>query len=245
MDVYGEIARDYDLIYGDLHDLEFYLNEARNARGSVLEIACGTGRILLQLLKQGIDITGMDLSEEMLGVLRKKAESMGLDPKLMKADMRDFRIEQKFKLIIVPYRSFLHLHTDEDRKKALERFMEHLAPGGRLILHVYNPSPEEFEMGDGYHPFETETLSDPEGKPYRLDWYLNYDKKQQRARYRVTITSQGQDQRNFDMEISFVSIRKMEELLKGTGFRNIRKYCGFSYELFHDGCREVVWFAEK
>ena len=71
MDVYERLAGFYDLIYCDTTDLEFYLREAQNAKGPVLEVACGTGRILLSLVEEGIEATGMDISKPMIDVLRQ------------------------------------------------------------------------------------------------------------------------------------------------------------------------------
>src|SRR4030095_8684306 len=156
MEVYDELAEHYDLIYGDQLDTDFYLREARNARGRVLEVACGTGRILLRLLEEGIDAEGLDLSESMLAVLKKKATSMGLKPTVYQANMVDFKLG-KYNLIIVPYRSFLHLKSEKERKDALRNFMDHLEKGGRLVLHTYSPSEEDRLMSGGYHLFETES----------------------------------------------------------------------------------------
>jgi ubiquinone/menaquinone biosynthesis C-methylase UbiE len=95
-------AKVYDSIYGKYKDdIEFYRKEARKAKGKVLEIACGTGRIYLELLKDGIDTYGIDISENMLKVLKKKAKELGLKPKVKKADMRTFKYPHKFSLIII------------------------------------------------------------------------------------------------------------------------------------------------
>jgi len=78
-------AKVYDLIYGKYkNDINFYRKEARKAKGKVLEIACGTGRIYLELLKGGIDIYGIDISKNMLEVLKKKARKLGLKSKVKK-----------------------------------------------------------------------------------------------------------------------------------------------------------------
>lgn len=92
-------AKVYDLIYGNYSDdIEFYRKEARKAKGKVLEIACGTGRVYLELLRDGIDIYGIDISKNMLKVLKTKAYTLELKPKVRNADMRTFRLNQKFDL---------------------------------------------------------------------------------------------------------------------------------------------------
>ncbi len=243
MKVYEEMADIYDFIYCDACDADMYRLEARNAKGPVLEVGCGTGRILLTLLKDGIDVTGIDISENMLAVLRKKAKAMGLKPDVIRADMRDFRLNKMFRLIIVPYRSFLHLLTEADRKKTLLNFMQHLEAGGRLILHSYEPTPAETECTGGYHHYESEDV-EREGVKCHLDWNLDYDRKAGIGHYRVVLKKEGREQ-SFDMELSFVPAREMKALLASCGYKNARAYCGFDYVPYVKGCPEVLWFAEK
>ncbi len=244
MDVYEEMGEFYDLVYSGHYDLEFYLREARNARGPVLEVACGTGRVLLKLLQEGIDVTGVDLSKNMIGMLKKKAQALGLQPDVRLADMRDFHIDRKFRLVILPYRSFLHLRNDEERRKALLNFKEHLEPGGRLILHLYNASREDREMSGGYHHFDSEELSMPDGTPYRLDWFLDYDRKQGVGHYRIVLLENNREHR-YEMDLAYLPVKKVRALLELCGYRNIKLYCGFDYGQFDEDCKEAVWIAEK
>ncbi|NYZ74271.1 class I SAM-dependent methyltransferase [Candidatus Micrarchaeota archaeon] len=243
MKVYEDMADIYDFIYCDAYDADMYRLEARNAKGPVLEIGCGTGRILLGLLGEGIDVTGIDISEKMLAVLRKKAKALGLKPDVMKADMRDFRISKKFRLIIVPYRSFLHLLTEAERKKTLLNFLQHLDTGGRLILHSYEPSQAEMECSGGYRHYESEDV-ERQGARCHLDWYLDYDRKTGVGHYRVAITKEGKEQK-FDMDLAIVPAKEMKALLVSCGYKNITTYCGFDYMPYAKGCPEVLWFAEK
>ncbi len=245
MDVYDQMAEFYDLIYSDSLDLEFYLQEAKNARGPVLEVACGTGRILLRLAKEGIDVTGLDISQGMLAILEKKAKEAGIRAKTHVADMASFRLQRQFSLIIVPYRSFLHLRSDEQRKKALGTFYEHLMPGGRLILHTYNPSEQEKALQGGYHNYEREEVTDPAGRKRALHWYLQYEPRGRVGHYKIIMKADGEKDREFLMDIAFVGEKDMEALLKGAGYRNIKRYCGFSYSPYNESCKEVVWIAER
>ncbi len=243
MEVYDDMAEYYDLVYSDQLDADFYLREARNARGAVLEVACGTGRILLRLLSEGIDAVGIDTSERMLAVLKRKAGSMGVEPKALKADMRDFKIDRRFRLIMIPYRSFLHLKDDSERKKALLNFREHLEDGGRLIIHTYNPSKDELGMVDGFHLFESEEIEDR--RKCRVDWHLHYEPRGRTGRYKVVLTFEDGERHEFSMELHYVMEKDMRKLLEACGYRNIRLYCGFDYEPYDEDCREALWFAEK
>lgn len=245
MKVYDEMAEYYDWIYSDDLDVRFYMNEAKNARGPVLEAACGTGRILLRLLQNGIDATGLDLSEGMLARLREKAKSLGMPVNAVCADMSSFKLEKRFNLIILPYRSFLHLPDEGMRRKTLQNLYAHLAHGGRIIIHAYQPSEEETSMQGEYHHYESEEMVSHDGRPYSLDWYLQYEPRGRVGHYRIVMKLESGEQKEFLMDLSFIENRAMESLLKSAGFRNIKPYCGFAYGQMGQGCKEVLWIAER
>ena len=82
-------AKVYDIVYGNYKDdLDFYKKEAHMTKGKALEIACGTGRVHLELLKEGIDAYGIDISRNILKALIEKARRLRLTPKVVRADMR-------------------------------------------------------------------------------------------------------------------------------------------------------------
>lgn len=131
----------YDLMYSwYTPDLEFYVGAARAAGGPVLEVACGTGRVLLPTLEAGADIDGLDVHPGMLEVLRRKAAERGLHPHVVQADMRDFTMRRRYRLATIPFRAFMHLMTTVDQVRALQRIRAHLEPGGRLIFNLFFPS---------------------------------------------------------------------------------------------------------
>ncbi len=145
---YKLIAQHYDGSYTsrpDLNDVSFYLEMAKQNGGPVLEIACGTGRILLEIAKSGIDITGIDYSEDMLSILREKlrneAEEVQNLVNLHLGDMRKFSLEKQFRLVIIPFRSLQHMYTVEDQLNAFKRAKKHLDPqDGLLAFNVFYPN---------------------------------------------------------------------------------------------------------
>lgn len=145
-DTYAETAELYDYVqpYAARKDVEFYTNMARESGGPVLEIGCGTGRVLLPIARAGAEITGLDLSAKMLGVCREKLAREPADVrgrvKLVQSDMRVFDLGRTFKLITIPFRPFQHLISVEDQLACLACVNKHLAPGGRFILDIFNPS---------------------------------------------------------------------------------------------------------
>lgn len=122
-------------------DLEFYLAAAKKARGPVLDLACGTGRLTIPLKKKGIDITGLDYSCPMLERARIKAGEAGVKPCFLRGDARKFSLGRKFKLIFMAFHSVQHLGRREDIEGLLASVAGHLAPGGRFIFDAFNPDP--------------------------------------------------------------------------------------------------------
>ena len=122
-------------------DLKFYLAEAKKARGPVLELACGTGRLTIPLKKEGIDITGLDLAAPMLKRAREKAAGAGLQLPFLRADARKFSLGRKFKLIFMAFHSLQHLARREELEGLFASVAAHLAPGGRFVFDVFNPNP--------------------------------------------------------------------------------------------------------
>lgn len=136
-----ELAAFYEAThdYGDIGDESFYLDAAKSADGPVLEGACGTGRLYLELLREGVDADGFDVAPAMLDILREKAASEGLNPTVWTADLRSVGADRQYALAMVPYNSFPALETVDDQLAALDALYEVLEPGGRLVFDAYVP----------------------------------------------------------------------------------------------------------
>lgn len=140
----GADATFYDYYSTGLEgDVQFYVEEAKKAGSPVLELGCGTGRILIPVAESGVSIVGLDRSSAMLSIARRKISRLSVETRrrieLIEADMRDFQLGQRFRLVMIPYRAFLHLLTPEDQRRALGCIREHLMDDGRLILNIFDP----------------------------------------------------------------------------------------------------------
>jgi SAM-dependent methyltransferase len=142
---YELIAELYDYVepYRQRPDVAFFVEAARESSGAVLEVGCGTGRVLIPTARAGVEITGLDLSTNMLAVCRRRLESEPEEVRnrvqLVQADMRKFDIPAQFHLATLPFRPFQHLTTVEDQLACLSSIRRHLVEGGRVILDVFNP----------------------------------------------------------------------------------------------------------
>ncbi|MFC1586690.1 class I SAM-dependent DNA methyltransferase [Planctomycetota bacterium] len=138
-------GRHYDLQNSNLtEDISFYSRQSKKYNGSVLELACGTGRITIPLAKNGIQITGLDVSASMLAHAEKKAAGENVQVEWIKADCRDFSLKKKFNLIFFPFNSIAHLHDLESIIACFSCIKNHLADQGRFIVDFFNPCLEYF-----------------------------------------------------------------------------------------------------
>ena len=131
----GLMAEAWDVLRGDTsrwEDRFFYLEVIQRSGQPVLDVGCGTGRLLLDYLAQGIDIDGVDNSPEMLALCRAKAARLGAQPRLYQQLMEDLDLPRRYQTILVPSSSLQLVIEPARVKEALARFYAHLLPGGVL-----------------------------------------------------------------------------------------------------------------
>ena len=149
---YDRIARLYDpWSHSVTEDIEFYVEEARRSGGPVVELACGTGRIAVPVAQAGFRVIGVAGSAAMLEVARARAAAAGVEElvELRLGDLREPPVAERVPLVLVPFRSLLHMTTERDRERALEAAGSLLLPGGRLVFDVFAPSSEDIEATHG------------------------------------------------------------------------------------------------
>jgi SAM-dependent methyltransferase len=147
---YDRIARLYDpWSVSVVEDVDFYVGEAVRSGGPVLELGVGTGRIAVPVALAGISVTGVDSSEGMLAVARERAAAAGVELDLRYGDLREPPVDERFALAMIPFRSLLHMQTDDDRRAALRAVRERLVDGGRFVFDVFTPDRQDIAETDG------------------------------------------------------------------------------------------------
>jgi SAM-dependent methyltransferase len=142
-------ARFYDTIYHQIRDgvdNEYFLNEIKLTKGKVLEIGVGTGRLFINALNQGADIYGLDISEAMLDVLRKKLTKDQYS-RISLQNIINFNFDFKFDLIIAPFRVIMHLLDKDDQIRAIDNVYKHLNSNGRYVFDVFVPDLKQLING--------------------------------------------------------------------------------------------------
>ncbi|NMB02191.1 MAG: class I SAM-dependent methyltransferase [Firmicutes bacterium] len=153
----------YDLLNQRRGDSAFYVEFAKQQGGRVLDLACGTGRLVPELVDAGLEIVALDLSPDMIA--RAKAR-LGMDTsqvELVVGDMRTFSFDRLFNTIIIPYCSLIYMHSDADRLAVFQNCYQHLLSGGYLVFDFLAG---EVELTEGWpslalqgiHPFTDEVL---------------------------------------------------------------------------------------
>jgi SAM-dependent methyltransferase len=223
----------YDVIFDDLDfDKNFYLDLAGKARGPVLEVACGTGRILLPCLQQGVDIDGLDLYPAMLSRLKRKAKGLGLKPRLYRADMRSFTLPRRYALIFIAFNGFVHSLTTGDQVKTLRACRKHLRPNGELVLTTFFPGMEVLNGPQGVPVLEREARHPLTGLPVRIYDTRTLDRVTQIQHSVIEIQELDAEGRIAVSHRSETDMRwtfkfEMELLLRAAGFKRWQIHGGF------------------
>ncbi len=135
----GLLAEWYDrLLTDEKNDIEFYKEIVRKCRGKVLELACGTGRLLVPFKKAGADVEGLDISIDMLDICEDKLKKNKLSAKLYTKDISNFKLDNKYELIFISGGSFQLIDSFEGAETALKNVYDHLEPGGLFVLDIFN-----------------------------------------------------------------------------------------------------------
>jgi SAM-dependent methyltransferase len=138
----GTVAELYDLWFPpgqEFEDQGFYARRIAECGGMALEVACGTGRLLIPFLEAGLPVEGVDISTDMMDLCRAKAQEKGLRPTLYRQAMQELDLPRRYRMIYLPFCSFQYILDPAHALESLRRFYAHLEPGGRLYVSMYIP----------------------------------------------------------------------------------------------------------
>jgi SAM-dependent methyltransferase len=229
---YDQIARLYDpWSVSVTEDVGFYVSEARRAAPPVVELGVGTGRIAVPIAAEGIRVIGVDSSPGMLEVCRERAEVAGVADlvDLRLGDLRTPPVSERVELVLCPFRSFLHLHADEERLAALGAARELLVDGGRLIFDVFVPGDDDIAETHG------RWLEREPGIFERADWDT-------RSRT-LTLSVRGPNGET-TMALAWLSADEWRALLERAGFEVDALYGWFDRRPYRGG-EDQVWIARR
>jgi len=228
---YDAIARLYDPWSRSVtEDVGFYVEEAVASRGPVVELGVGTGRIAVPVAEAGVPVIGIDSSAAMLDVCRERAAAAGVGERLdlRLGDLRDPPVRERVPLVTCPFRAYLHLSGDDERRRALRRARELLVPGGRLVFDVFTPGADDIAETHG------RWLEREPGIFERADWDTSS---------RTLTLSVRDDERASTMTLAWLDPEEWHALLEETGFEVLACYGWFDRRPYAGG-EDTVWIAQ-
>jgi SAM-dependent methyltransferase len=233
MSSYDAIARLYDPWSRSVtEDVSFYVAEALEVSpGPVVELGVGTGRIAVPIAAAGVRVIGVDSSAGMLEVCRERAESAGVAElvELRLGDLRAPPVSERVSLVLCPFRSYLHLRSDDERLDALRAARELLVPGGRLIFDVFAPGADDIAETNGRWLEREPQIFE------RADWDTD-------ART-LTLSVRGPSG-EATMALAWLSAGEWQALLERAGFEVEALYGWFDRRPFRGG-EDMVWIARR
>lgn len=253
-----------DELYAQLYDawvpdrdgeVEFYrelIGHSPLKSHGVLEAACGTGRITMQLANDGMDITGFDISPELLAIARGKSLGMS-NVHWFLGDMRTFEMGKKFGLVIFPGHSFQFMTTPDDQVNCLEHIRYHLVPAGILILHIDNQDFSWLASLVNNEPvYHASIVVHPtSNKNFRRSWAWTFEPATQNATVRVNweeLNENGDPIQIWKMEpkrLHCIFSFEMEHLLRRVGFSVEAVYGDFFKGEYTDKSEQMIWVASN
>ncbi len=213
-------AREYDLIVGNYNaDRPLIEQWARRLGDPMLDLACGTGRMTIQLAQLGFEVTGVDITPEMLELAQEKAAEAGVSAAWVLADARSFQLGKQFAYIFMLENVFQFLLTRADQEAMLARVREHLQPDGKFMFETRNPT-QRF-LAEGLHP-EAQHFATSGGRRLVVTEQQRYDPTTQIQHYvsrRRWRNSNGQEtERTVQTALRYVYPQELEALLYYNGF---------------------------
>jgi ubiquinone/menaquinone biosynthesis C-methylase UbiE len=251
---YAAWSRWYDLFYSTAaHDeIDFYLDLMRAAGGPVLEIGVGTGRIAVPAAMQGVEVTGIDFSREMLAVAERKARAsapLSGTLTLVQADMRSLELQRRdFSLVTIPSRTLLLATTYQDQFRTLCCAARRLRPGGMLALDVFFPSPELLADDTG-EPIVLGEVTDPaSAKRYRLSAVNRFDTASQlnhgiQIAEEMDSAGRTTDRIELDVALRYLLPHELFSLMDEAGLEVHEVYGGFDRSPLTEQSTDMIFIA--
>lgn len=241
-DYTGLEAELYDLFRGgdELDEVGLYTDVAAEQGGSCLDVGCGTGRVLIPLVQEGVEVVGVDSSPAMVTACKDRLVAEGLEAEVHVGDMVDFDLGRKFDLVIVPGASFQLLDERDTALAALARLKAHVAPGGLLAMSLFTPWYEiTHESLDGVWRLEKDETTDG-GRRALCHASNELDRCEQLMEVQHRLELLDGDGKIVDSEYKTSRLRwyakyEIELLLKAAGFGTVDTLGDFGDEEAGDG----------
>ena len=219
-----------DLITGPLAkpgpELDFYLKYSRQAHGPVLDLGCGTGRLTIPLAQYGCNISGLDLSPEMLKRAEEKAVELGLEIYWVQEDFRRLSSVRRFGLILMSSDTVNLMKSRFDFESLFHGVMAHLQPDGLFVFSIVNPNLQQLsKSGKASITKNTHLTDDKTNQTLKSQQSHHYDVINQQLQHKLSFHWDNQDpflDCNLNMRCLFPD--ELNNLLHYNGFEIVERY---------------------
>ena len=250
-DPYAAFAPFYDAWSSQMtEDIDFYVRRALEISGPIVELGAGTGRVSIPIAEAGRDVIAVDASSAMIELGRRKAAAAGVEERItwVHSPMQTFVAERPVELVIIPFRSFIHLTTVDEQLETLYNIHRSLMSNGRLVLNLFIPDPVVMARRHGKGEEQGEFI-DQYGRRCVLVGEPTYELTTQlmhlRAICEVRENGTAVEAHSADLEACLIYPREMEHLLARAGFEIEALYGWFDERPLTEESREMIWVARK
>ena len=235
----------YDALLPARAEVPFYADLARQQKGAVLELACGTGQLTVPVASEGFPTVGLDRSHAMLKVARRRASAAGAPATFLQGDMRDFALRREFKLIVVARNSLLHLLSTADLLAALTAVGRHLAEDGIFAFDIFNPNVRLLASPPGQR-FPVMEVNTSRFGPLTVEDTREYDSANQvnRGTWYIS-TVDRKDAWTVAMVLRSIFPQELPLLLSAAGLELIDRFGELSREPFGPQSRAQVCLCRR
>jgi ubiquinone/menaquinone biosynthesis C-methylase UbiE len=256
-ELYDKISSEFYDYHAERGDIDFYVGFAIESGGPVLELGCGTGRVLIPTAKAGIAITGLEKSKEMLKICRDKLKNETTEvrsrTKLVNGDMRNFNFGSQFSMVMITFGPFNNLITTEEQINCLNCIRRNLKDNGTLVFDVYYISMNELTAPEGKEIFSVKTpFIMPDGRS--VTWGIsrrgaidfNRQVMQDGLFYDIRHPDGHEERLVYTDPLRYFYRFEVEHLLARTGFKTEAVYADFNKEPFGSKYpSELIFLARK
>ena len=245
MDAYHALAVSYDRLPNDVDydatvDFYFEILEREGIKPrTAVDLACGTGSVSVILARKGMEVTGVDLSEEMLTVAMEKVMDMEKPPRFVCQPLQELRLPRGVDLAVCALDSLDYITNPDDCKEAIRRVYKALNPGGIFIFDVNTP--EKLRAMDG------QVFLDEDDDVYCV-WRGEFDRDTNICSYGMDLFQRRENvwERSFEEHREYAySQEQLTEYLKAAGFTHIRVYADRLFEEPREGEQRIYFKARK
>jgi SAM-dependent methyltransferase len=251
-------AEFYDRIHRGLPgEAEFYVGQAVRLRRRVLELGCGTGRLAIPMAMSGVHVVGLDISKPMLDVCQESLRQVGKvsgSLSLLQADMAEFALGATFGLVVMAYRTFMHLLTPGEQRACLKAIRDHLEPDGLLMLNVWAAKPtliaphardaQSAPVLAGQYPAPTGTNI---LLHYCSSAYDEYRQLISEEHLIHEVSKRGVIKRKVELSLlrAWTTPREMDNLARLCGFEVEAVFGDFDCNPFAETSAEMIWILRR